>query len=71
MQVRISKLDGEIDRVEAWVGVLRPRDGRDVGAVSAPQAAKYLMEVARTAHGRPAGKAILPAVLADSAVIWK
>ncbi len=68
--VRISKMNGEIDRVEAWVGPVRNQEGRDLGVISASSAAKYLMDVARTVPGRAATKAILPAVLADSAVIW-
>src|SRR5207253_3062023 len=63
--VRLSKTDGEIDHLESSVGPLRQRDGRDLGSVPAPAAAKFLMEVARSARGRAAAKAILPAVLAE------
>jgi hypothetical protein len=69
-QVRVTLEDGAVIRVQSWVGPLRPRAGRDLGAVPAPEAASYLMTVA--ARGSPAasGKAMLPAVLADSATVW-
>lgn len=70
VQVRLTVNDGAPTRVQFWVGPLRPREARDLGAVSAAEAARYLMRVA--AHGTPAAsaKAIMPAVLADSAVVW-
>lgn len=42
----------------------------DVGTVSAPRAANYLIALARTADGEAGEDAILPAVLADSATVW-
>jgi hypothetical protein len=66
--VRITKSDGTVDRVETWVGALRAREGRDLGAVSAPQAAAYLVALAQNAEA--GAKAIFPAVLADSARTW-
>ena len=70
VQVRVTLEDGAAIRVQSWVGPLRQRQARDLGAVSAPEAASYLMTVA--ARGSPAasGKAMLPAVLADSATVW-
>jgi hypothetical protein len=70
VQVRLTLTDGAVHRVQYWVGALRSREARDLGAVSAPEAAAYLMAIA--ARGSPAAssKAIVPAVLADSAVVW-
>lgn len=42
----------------------------DLGTVSAPRAADYLLALAREAGGEAGKEAILPAVLADSATVW-
>jgi HEAT repeats len=69
-QVRLTLEDGVVHRVEAWVGPLRSRDGRDLGEVSAPEAARYLMTIATRGTSGASKKAIFPAVLADSSTIW-
>ena len=51
-------------------GPLRSRDARDLGAVSAPEAARYLMTIAARGTSGASKKAIFPAVLADSATVW-
>jgi len=70
VQVRLTMSDGAVGRVQTWVGPLRSRNARDLGVVSATEAARYLMTIA--ARGTPAvsAKAIFPAVLADSATVW-
>lgn len=70
VQVRLTLTDGAVHRVQYWVGAPRWREARDIGAVSASEAAAYLMALA--ARGSPAAsaKAIFPAVLADSAIVW-
>ncbi|MEX2179557.1 MAG: hypothetical protein WD801_12655 [Gemmatimonadaceae bacterium] len=70
VEVRATLDNGSVTRVQYWVGALRPRNARDLGAVPAPEAARYLMTLA--ARGGPAAsaKAIVPAVLADSAIVW-
>jgi HEAT repeats len=70
VQVRLTMEDGAVQRVETWVGPLRSRDARDLGTVSAPEAARYLMTIAARGTLRASKKAIFPAVLADSATIW-
>jgi len=70
MQVRVTVRSGNVERVETWVGSLRTREGRDLGAVPAPEAARYLMSIAARGGSYASSKAILPAVLADSAVVW-
>src|SRR5687768_4250532 len=70
VQVRLTVEDGAVNRVQFWVGPLRSREARDLGVVSAPDAARYLMTLAARGTPRASAKAIFPAVLADSAVVW-
>jgi hypothetical protein len=70
VQVRLTLQDGQVARVQYWVGPLRDRGARDLGAVPAAEAARYLMQIAARGEARPSAKAIFPAVLADSAVVW-
>jgi HEAT repeat protein len=70
VQVRITVDNGAVDRVQYWVGPLRDRAARDLGAVSAPEAARYLMTIATRGSARASAKAIFPAVLADSSTVW-
>jgi hypothetical protein len=70
VQVRLTVEDGAVNRVQYWVGPLRSREARDIGAVSAPEAARYLMTVAARGSPGASAKAIFPAVLADSATVW-
>jgi hypothetical protein len=70
VQVRLTVDDGAVTRVQYWVGSLRARDARDLGAVPAGAAANYLMTIAAGGTPMASGKAIFPAVLADSAVVW-
>lgn len=61
----------EIVRIETYAGPLSndPDGGKDLGAVSARDAAAYLVGLAASLDGRPAREAIQPAMLADSAVL--
>jgi hypothetical protein len=70
VQVRLTLDDGAVHHVEAWVGPLRSRGARDLGEVSAPEAARYLMTIAAQGRSKASAKAIFPAVLADSVTIW-
>ena len=70
VQVRLTLEDGAVRHIETWVGPLRSRRARDLGLVSAPEAARYLMTVAERATSKASAKAIFPAVLADSATVW-
>ena len=73
VRVVARMMDGELSDLRSYVGPVPANAGdvTDLGRVSAPEAARWLLEVARTADGRAAGKAIFPAVLADSAVVWR
>lgn len=70
VQVRLTTEDGAVHRVETWVGPLQSRDARDLGEVSAPEAARYLMAIAERGASGASARAIFPAVLADSVTIW-
>ncbi|HEU4994183.1 MAG TPA: hypothetical protein VFT29_05160 [Gemmatimonadaceae bacterium] len=70
VQVRLNLEDGNVFRVQSWVGPLRSREASDLGAVPAPEAARYLMTIAASGRPSASAKAIFPAVLADSAVVW-
>jgi hypothetical protein len=64
---------GVVDDLRHYVGPVPPRaeDVTDLGAVPAPEAARWLLDLARRAPGRAASKAVEAAVLADSAVVWR
>lgn len=70
VQVKLGVETGVVHRVQYWVGPLRERDAQDLGAVPAPEAARFLISIAATGTPRASAKAIFPAVLADSAVVW-
>jgi HEAT repeat protein len=70
VQVRLMLEDGAVSRVQYWVGPVRDRAARDLGAVPAADAARYLLAVASQGPARASAKAIMPAVLADSAQVW-
>jgi hypothetical protein len=65
--------DGVVDDVRHYVGPVPARDTdvTDLGTVPAPVAARWLMDVAKRSPTRAASKAIVPAMLADSAIIWR
>lgn len=57
-------------RVRTFAGPLSPeRQGTDLGAVAAADAASYLLGMAARVDGRPGRDAIMPAMLADSATV--
>lgn len=70
VQVRVTVRNGNVERVETWAGSLHRRDGQELGGVPAPDAARYLMSIASRGSSYASAKAILPAVLADSATVW-
>jgi len=70
VQVRVTVRNGTVERVETWAGTLRRRDGQDLGSIPATEAARFLMDIASRGDSYASSKAILPAVLADSATVW-
>jgi HEAT repeat protein len=69
--VRVTRSGGTVVGIEVEIAPASVPDGvTDLGAVPAPAAAEYFLDLAGRADGRPAREAILPAVLADSATVW-
>jgi hypothetical protein len=72
-RVVLDRRNGELSDLRFYVGGRwRPAgsDVVDLGTVSAHDAADYLVTVAQTDKGSIGSKAIFPATIADSAVIW-
>ncbi|MFL5635262.1 MAG: HEAT repeat domain-containing protein [Gemmatimonadaceae bacterium] len=72
-RVVLDRRDGEMTDLRFYVGGRwRPAgaDVVDLGMVPAREAADYLVSLAQSERGSMGEKAILPATLADSAVIW-
>ena len=70
VQVRLTLEDGAVTRVQYWVGPVRDRLATNLGAVPAPEAARYFLSLVRDGSPRTSAKAVMPAVLADSAMVW-
>ncbi len=70
VQVRVVLRDGDVDGLDTWAGPSRERGGHDFGAVSTHDATRYLLGVAAHDRAPASARAILAAVLADSATIW-
>lgn len=72
VRIVITKVDGEITRLRTFVGGRwrAASSTTDLGTVSAVDAADYLTSLVEHASGRASRDAILPATIADSAVVW-
>ncbi len=72
VRVTLRLADGTVVDLETNVGGRwRPiRDGVDLGRVSAPEVAEYLMTLAASVDSDPGKEAIVAAALADSATVW-
>ena len=69
--VRVTRAGGQVVGIDAEIAPESVPEGvTDLGVVAAGAAAEYLLDLAARADGRPGREAILPAVLADSAVVW-
>jgi HEAT repeat protein len=75
VRVRLQVEDGSVRDIRYSVGRARARSGAepvtDLGAVPAPAAAAYFLQLARTGDSRISNRAILPAGLADSTYPWR
>ena len=68
--VRVTRAGGQVVGVETEIAPeVRPEGVTDLGAVSAPAAAEYLLDLAGRAEGRPAREAILLEALELSAAV--
>jgi len=73
VRVEIRVRGRRVRNLETRVGgrIPKPRTGDvDLGAVQAPDAVEYLLELARTSPSGPAEDAILPAALARGVTVW-
>jgi hypothetical protein len=72
VRVALRVRAGEIVDIDSYVGGRwRPVSGViDLGMVPAAEAASYLVSLAATLSGNAGKRAIVPAVLADSATVW-
>jgi hypothetical protein len=73
VQVSIDVRAHRVENIRTTAGPVHvdaSSDVTDLGEVSAPEAAKYLVTLAVSEDGSLGKRAILPAALADSAVIW-
>lgn len=72
VRIELRVRGGAVSSLRVAVGgrwIARP-DVTDLGVVSAPEAAGYLVTLARRSGGEMSGKAIFAATLADSATVW-
>lgn len=71
-RVSLIKQGAQVTRLRAYVGgTWRASPGvTDLGAVAAPEAASYLLGLARTAAAPVGEKAVFAATLADSVTVW-
>ena len=71
VRVMLGRAGREIVDVNVFVGPVQqsPSGTTDLGAVSARDAADYLLTLAARTDGRPGRDAITPALLADSAIV--
>jgi hypothetical protein len=73
VRVVLTVRDGRVEHVRRYAGSPSPlggEGGTDLGLVTAKDAASYLLDLAEHADAPASEQAILPAVLADSAVVW-
>jgi hypothetical protein len=71
VRVAIGRADGEVVSVRSRVGGSESGGAElDLGEVPAPEAARYLIGLARTLGGRSAGQAVSAAAFADAPDIW-
>lgn len=69
VRVMVHRAGSEIVKLDVFVGPVSADSGTALGAVSARDAAAYLLQLAAKLEGRPAREAMLPAMLADSATV--
>ena len=71
VRVVLERREGRIASLRTYVGEgRRSASATDLGMVGAREGTEYLLGLAERASGSVAEDAILPAVLADSVVIW-
>jgi HEAT repeat protein len=70
IRVVLTRADGEIVRIQTFAGPLASETGAtNLGVVSAPEGARYLLSIAERLDARPGRDVIFPAALAEGATI--
>ena len=67
----LSQSGGKPNDVRVAVGGRAEHADTDLGAISAPEAARYLLKIAPALSGRSADNAVISAAIADSANLWQ
>lgn len=71
VRVSLGKRGSDVTWLRASVGgAWREAGGTDLGTVGAPEAARFLVSLARTATSGAGERALFAATLADSVVLW-
>jgi hypothetical protein len=71
VRIALTKRGAEVTRLRVFVGGRwRDTPATDLGTVSAPEAARWLVDVARRSDNKAGEKAIFASTIADSAVVW-
>lgn len=73
VRLSLEVREGQVDRIRTRVGGswgAASAGVTDLGRVAAPEAAAYLLDLARRATGRPGEDAVFAATLADSVTPW-
>ena len=73
VRLALEVAGGKVTRLRAYVGGRwKPAAAgvTDLGSVPAADAARFLLDLARSNTGRPGEEAIFPATLADSVTVW-
>jgi hypothetical protein len=70
-RVTLVQSGGAVTEVRVTVGGRDERADTELGSVGAPEAARYLLEIAPKLSGRSAENAVLGAAIADSSTIWR
>lgn len=70
-RVTLSNSGGKVTDLRVAVGGREERADIELGAVGAPEAARYLLKIAPALNGRSADNAVMGAAIADSANLWR
>jgi hypothetical protein len=70
-RVTLSQSGGKVSDLRVTVGGREERADAELGAISAPEAARYLLKIAPALTGRSADHAVMGAAIADSTNLWR
>jgi hypothetical protein len=70
-RVTLSQSGGKVSDVRVTVGGREERADTELGTIGAPEAARYLLQIAPALSGRSADNAVMGAAVADSTNLWR